>query len=67
MVMMSIDCLDNRVCGERREVLEEMLIDYNHNITQLILQEGEEVPSDLSRVSLVSHWHIAVRAVMQFP
>jgi hypothetical protein len=55
MVMMSIGCLDNRVCGARKEVLGEMLIDYNHNITQLVLQEGEGVPSDLSRVSLVFH------------
>ena len=67
MVMMSIDCLDNRVCGARKEVLEEMLIDYNHNITQPVLQEEEGVLSDLSRVSLVFRWHIAVRAVMLFP
>ena len=55
MAAMSIDCLDNKVCGARKEVLEEMLIDYNHSITRLALQGEEEVLLDVSRITLVSH------------
>jgi hypothetical protein len=67
MVMMSIGCADNKVCEGRKEVLEEMLIDYNHSITRVARQEEEGVLSDLSRISLVFHWNTAECAVMQFP
>jgi hypothetical protein len=67
MVMMSRDYLDNKVCEGRKEVLEEMLIDYNHSITRAARQEEEGVLSDLSSISLVFRWNTAECAVMQFP
>jgi hypothetical protein len=50
MAMMLSGCLDNKVLRERREVLEELLIDYNHSIIRPVLQEEEEVPSDPNKI-----------------